>query len=87
MSLTFEEKINNFTDMLNAAASKLGCVFIQDSGEGHDLETVDMYLEDVSGWLVPKGTPEEEARRDEFYRFAEWKDNGPEGFSIEFVIH
>ncbi len=81
---SFDEKINNYTNLLIAEAAKLGCSFIQDRGEGHDFETDDLYLEDVSGWLVPFGTPEDESRSDKFYRFAEWKKDEDGGFIITF---
>ena len=71
--MTLQEKEDNFTLLLQQAARKLGCYFIEESGEGHDLETDDMYLEDVGGWLVPNGTPEGEAKTNENYRFAEWE--------------
>ena len=82
--LSFDDKINNYTNLLIVEAAKLGCSFIQDSGEGHDLETDTFYLEDVSGWLVPFGTPEDESRSDKFYRFAEWKKDEDGGFIISF---
>ena len=77
-SVPFSEKEENYTALLEAEAEKLGCVFFEDSGEGRDLETDTLYLEDVSGWLAPIGTPEKDAKKDENYRFAEWKkcENG-----------
>lgn len=71
--MTFKEKENNFTELLNREADKLGKIFIVDSGEGSDLETDTMYLEDVSGWLCPKDTPVSEQQHDKWYCFAEWK--------------
>ena len=77
-SVPFSEKEENYTALLEAEAEKLGCVFFEDSGEGRDLETDTLYLEDVSGWLAPIGTPEKDAKKDENYCFAEWKkcENG-----------
>ncbi len=66
MSFTFDQKIDNFTELLIKSAEKLGCRFIQDSGEGHDLETDTLYLEDVSGWLVPIDIPNNEAKKTSF---------------------
>ena len=48
--LTFEQKENNFKDLLARTAASKGCVFFGDSGEGRDLETDTLYCEDVSGW-------------------------------------
>ena len=83
-SVPFSEKEENYTALIKAAAEKQGCVFFEDSGEGRDLETDTLYLEDVSGWLAPIGTPEKDAKKDENYRFAEWKkcENGE--FVVEF---
>ncbi len=80
----FSQKEENYTALIKAAAEKQGCVFFEDSGEGRDLETDTLYLEDVSGWLAPIGTPEKDAKKDENYRFAEWKkcENGE--FVVEF---
>lgn len=71
--LSLDQKVKNFTACLHKAAEKNGCVFFEDSGEGHELETETMFLEDVSGWLAPIGTLEENARIDANYRFAEWQ--------------
>ena len=80
----FSQKEENYTALIKASAEKQGCVFFEDSGEGRDLETDTLYLEDVSGWLAPIGTPEKDAKKDENYRFAEWKkcENGE--FVVEF---
>lgn len=87
MILSLQQKIDNFTEFLKIEAEKIGCVFIEESGEGHDEETDTMLLEDVGGWLVPIGTREKDAKKDENYRFAEWKrtDNGD--IIIEFNKH
>ena len=69
----FEEKEKAFTKLIQEAADSQGCLFVEDSGEGHDMELNDIYLEDVSGWLVPKGTPEEQTHDAAFYCFAEWE--------------
>ena len=71
--MTFEEKENAYTSLIERAADSEGKLFIEDSGEGRDKETEDMYLEDVSGWLAPKTIPEEHRRDDEYYCFAEWE--------------
>ena len=85
MTLSLDQKVDNFSRFLQEAAEKIGCVFYEDSGEGHDLETDTLYLEDVGGWLAPIGTPENEAKCDENYRFAEWRQNNNGQIVIEFV--
>ena len=70
--MTIDEKEDRFIEIVNHEADKLGMEFIIDSGEGRDHETEDLYLEDLSGWLFPKGTPEKQKKTDQFYRFAEW---------------
>lgn len=84
MSITFEQKEENFTAFLKAEAERQGFVFFEDSGEGRDLETENMYLEDVSGWLAPIGTSETDAKNDENYCFAEWGKNENGEFVIKF---
>lgn len=85
--MTFAEKERNFTALLNASAAAKGCRFIQDSGEGRDLETGDLYLEDVSGWLVPLHIPTDEEKQEKYYCFAEWRELGDGKFAVEFVSH
>ena len=84
MILTLEQKTDNFTKLLHDEALKLGCEFFEDSGEGHDFETDTMYFEDVGGWLAPVGTPIDLAKKDENYRFAEWKFGDNNEVVIEF---
>lgn len=74
--MIFEEKEKNYTRLVESAAKKLGKVFIPESGEGHDLETDTLYLEDISGQLFPEGTPKEQQKLDKWYCFAEWKIEG-----------
>ena len=85
MHLSFKQKTDNYTAFLAAEAAKIGCVFLEDSGEGRDLETDTMSLEDVTGWLVPLGTPPEEGKTDDNYCCAEWKIGDNHEISIEFV--
>ena len=84
MNLTLQQKIDNFTEFLIGEAHKIGCVFIEESGEGHERETDTMLLEDVGGWLAPIGTPDEDAKQSENYRFAEWKLTDSGDIVIEF---
>ena len=84
INLTFEQKEENFTAFLKSEAERQGFVFFEDSGEGRDLETDTMYFEDVSGWLAPIGTSEKDAKKDENYRFAEWKTDENGEFIIKF---
>jgi hypothetical protein len=83
--LTFEQKSENFTKILNEAANSYNCVFFEDCGEGNDLETDTLYCENVSGWLIPRdkeiafsslSTRKERFEADEWgdcFVFAEWK--------------
>ena len=84
--MTFEEKEKRYSELLQKAAEDTSSVFIEDAGEGHDLELDDIYLEDVSGWLVPIGTPPERWKSDEWYCFAEWELDGKE-VTIRFNKH
>lgn len=70
---TFEEKIDAFTEFLHNAAKERGMIFIEEAGDGHDLLTDEMYLEDVAGWLCPIGTPEDEQKDEKWFVIAEWE--------------
>lgn len=82
--LTFKEKEDNFTVFLHNAAKEIGCVFVEESGEGHDLETETMFLEDVAGWLAPIDTPADEIEMDDNFCFAEWEMDEAGNITIEF---
>ena len=79
--LTLDQKSDNFTVILDTAADKRGRVFIADSGEDNWLETDTLFLENVSGWLIPLDRQREFAltdnrhdeKWDEFFVFAEWR--------------
>ena len=78
--LSFEEKCNNYSLLLHAVAKELGCFFEEESGEGHDLLTDTLYLEDVAGWLIPLNrkseficTDRRDARWNGYFCFAEWR--------------
>lgn len=62
-----DEKFRKFFSIVQDVAAKEGSIFFVLSGEGNDAETEDMYMENLSGWLIPK----EEA--DEFEKI--WKVN------------
>ena len=82
--MTLEEKEHAFTTILHKAAEENGMVFVEESGEGHGRETDYLFLEDVSGWLFPKGTTSEEQADDKWFVFAEWKLEG-NNVIIDFV--
>jgi len=81
--LSFEKKCDNFTKILRDSAEKLNCIFEEESGEGHDMETETLFCEDVAGWLIPADRKDEfmnsdraDNKWDNFFVFAEWqKDN------------
>ena len=74
--MTLNEKEQAYTELLNQTAEAAGMIFVQESGEGHDLVTDTMYLEDVSGWLCPKDTPVSQWRLDKYAVMAEWEMHG-----------
>ena len=51
--LALERKSEPYMKLVDEAAKELGFVFLFDSDEGHVLELKDMYLEDMTGWLLP----------------------------------
>ena len=79
-----QEQEDALTRLIQESAEALGCIFIEESGEGRDLVLPDIYLEDVSGWLCPIGTPVEEQRDNKWASCAEWylEDGEPK---IKFV--
>ena len=88
--MTLDEKENKYiNEVVEPAAEKLGMQFIIESGEGRDLETEDMYMQDLGGWLFPKETPVEKQRSDEFYCFAEWSvvDDKAEVDFVKYEIY
>ena len=57
--------------------------FLIDSGEGREMPSPpkDMYVEDLSGWLLPierRGATKEDMTDDDEYGFVEW-DEGADG--------
>ena len=81
--LNLEQKIENFSILLQNAAADLGCFFDEESGEGHDMETDVLFCEDVAGWLIPLEKKKDffnSDRTDEkwqdFFVFAEWRLEG-----------
>ena len=88
--LTLDQKSANFTAILRKAANAQNCVFFEDSGEDNWLETDTLFLENVSGWLVPLDMKSEflasdrnDEKWDEFFVFAEWRKNSEE-IKIDF---
>ena len=88
--LTLDQKSANFTAILKEAANAHECVFFEDSGEDNWLETDTLFLENVSGWLVPIERQNEflasdrnDDKWDSFFVFAEWHKNS-EDIKINF---
>jgi len=89
--LTLDQKSDNYTALLLEAAKALDCVFFDDCGEGHGLETDTVFYEDVSGWLIPierrnefESTPDKRnGMWDDFFVFAEWRKDGDD-IKIDF---
>ncbi len=71
-SLRREDK---FLDFVKEQALKMGKVFFINSGEGRDEIVGDMYVEDLSGWLIDK--------KDEKEFEEQWK-NGIDNISSIF---
>lgn len=44
----------NTIKLIQKEAAKEGKVFFIESGEGHELITEDLWLEDLFGWLIPE---------------------------------
>ena len=88
--LTLDEKSDNFSVILHKAAAEKGCLFSEDSGEGHDMVTDTLYCEDVSGWLIPIARKDEFIKSDrkadkwdKYFCFAEWRQDGDD-IKIDF---
>ncbi|MDR2168404.1 MAG: hypothetical protein LBE35_11245 [Clostridiales bacterium] len=88
--IDFEIKENNGLRLVETAAAALNMHFFIDSGEGRDIETADIYLMDLSGWLIPPGKKEDfltsdknDDKWDDFFVFAEWRKNSEE-IKIDF---
>lgn len=47
-------KFERFFEIVQTQAKKTGAVFFLFSGEGNELETDEMDLMDLSGWLIPE---------------------------------
>lgn len=82
--MTLDEKEKAYSAYVEKIAKDQGMVFVIDSGEGRDLLTEDMYIEDISGWLSPKDIPEEQRKDSKYYCFAEWEQVG-EAIKVSFV--
>ena len=79
--LTLEQKSENYTKFVQDFAKSKGYVFLLDSGEGRDKLTETMYVEDISGWLIPVDLKDDfdysdkhNSKWDEHFVFAEWKE-------------
>ena len=85
--MTFEEKIDNFTNFLHNEEKRQGLVFIEENGDGRDKDTGTMLLEDVWGWIAPIGTDPNNIKKDENFVCAEREEIGDNEFIIRFVKH
>ena len=88
--IDFEVKEKNGNALVEKAAAGFGSRFFIDSGEGRDIETDDIYVMDLSGWLIPFGIEKTFANSDrhddewnDFFCFAEWRQEG-EDIKIDF---
>lgn len=61
------DRFERFFSVVQEKASSVGAVFFLFAGEGHELETEEMEIMDLSGWLIP----ESEAQKFE----TEWKQS------------
>lgn len=88
------KKFNRFWDLIQEAAAKENAKFFMDAGEGNELITEEFEGENFSGWLVPTNIAKsfehdwkmKNAHKDvwdEFYCYAEWKEE-KELIKIEF---
>ena len=71
--MTFQEKLDALERLIQETAGKHGMEFLGESGEGRDMELDDIYLEDVSGWIFPKGTPKRKQTSRKYDTMACWR--------------
>ena len=71
ITMTLLEKAKAYSEYVAKIAEDQGMIFIEDSGEGRDLQTEDMYIEDISGWLSPKDIPDGERKNDKLELFTD----------------
>nr|DAP56891.1 MAG TPA: hypothetical protein [Caudoviricetes sp.] len=87
------KKFEKFFEIVREEAAALDSIFFIDCGEGRELVTEDLEMEDLSGWLIPRERAdafEEKFRKNEvsnrwdsFVRFAVWEQHG-DMITIEF---
>lgn len=70
------QKFNRFWKIVQKEASKQGCIFFADCGEGRDIVTETMEGEDFIGWLIPE---EQESVFEPYWKVSsvpdQWIDN------------
>lgn len=76
--------MDNYIDFVCNEARKINKIFIMDTGEGRETfdKNLDVYIEDLSGWLIPvelkddaistRKNEESMEEFDEYYCFAKW---------------
>lgn len=93
-------KFEEFWKVVQNTAKSQGKVFFLDTGEGRELITDTMEIEDLSGWLVPENQADEFEKEwlqgkdriwnsdqwDNHFRFAIWHKKGST-VSVEFKIY
>ncbi len=93
-------KFIKFWKIVQETAKKQGKIFFLDSGEGRELITDTMEIEDLSGWLVPEEQADEFEKEwlqgsdkiwkndkwDKTFRFAIWHKEG-NNISIVFKTY
>lgn len=93
------QKVINSHQLIQEAAQKSNKVFFEEAGDGHELITDDLWLEDVWGWLIPESKVKEfnelflkfdnsiESDNSpwwKYYTCAEWEKTN-NGFEYKFV--
>lgn len=77
--MTNDQKFDAFFDLIQQTARNQGKRFFMDSGEGHEGQTADMEMEDLSGWLI---SPDDEAA----FKPAWLRGDVPKKFNSDFVF-
>lgn len=92
------EKFNAYWNIVQEYAKKQGSVFFLDYGDGRGFETLEMDVEDLSGWLIPEAKAKdfepvymsraEHGKKEwyDFYCFAVWKLDG-DNLTVSFEFY
>lgn len=79
-----DSDFNNFFKLVQEEANKRGKIYFLDTEQNHTLQLKDMYIADLSGWLLPLDKSNEfekdyfahkeweSSKWDDFYTWAEW---------------